>query len=63
MIIGIVVSGEEGDALSFISHRSVAESRARKILQKLRKEIPRHMFEVTLQLICACTHRTGTSTY
>jgi len=47
--VHLMVSGEEVDALSFICHRHVAESRARKILQKLRKEIPRHMFEVSLQ--------------
>ncbi len=47
--VRILVSGKEVDALSFICHRDVAESRGRKILKKLRKEIPRHMFEVALQ--------------
>jgi GTP-binding protein LepA len=37
------------DALSLIVHRSKAETRGRAIIQKLRKEIPRHLFEVPLQ--------------
>jgi GTP-binding protein LepA len=44
-----LVGGEEVDALSFICHRDVAQTRGRKILAKLRTEIPRHMFEVALQ--------------
>ena len=47
--VRLLVNGEEVDALSFICYRGVAETRARKILQKLRKEIPRHLFEVALQ--------------
>ncbi len=47
--VRIMVSGEDVDALSFLCHRSVADNRGRKILTKLRKEIPRHMFEVALQ--------------
>jgi len=45
----ILVNGEEVDALSCIVHRSQADSRGRAVLKKLRKEIPRHMFEVRLQ--------------
>jgi GTP-binding protein LepA len=45
----ILVSGNEVDALSVIAHRDEAESRGRAVLQKLRHEIPRHMFEVALQ--------------
>ncbi len=47
--VRILVSGSEVDALSFLCHRSVADNRGRKILSKLRGEIPRHMFEVALQ--------------
>jgi GTP-binding protein LepA len=47
--VRILVNGEEVDALSFICHRDVAQTRGRKILAKLRTEIPRHMFEVALQ--------------
>ncbi|MGA0061279.1 MAG: translation elongation factor 4 [Planctomycetota bacterium] len=47
--VRILVSSNEVDALSFLCHRSVADSRGRKILQKLRTEIPRHLFEVALQ--------------
>ncbi|MFG0318914.1 MAG: translation elongation factor 4 [Planctomycetota bacterium JB042] len=45
----ILVSGQEVDALSMIVHRENAEQRGRKVLQVLRKHIPRHMFEVALQ--------------
>ncbi|HEU4394395.1 MAG TPA: translation elongation factor 4 [Planctomycetota bacterium] len=45
----ILVGGEEVDALSFICHRDEAERRGRGILKRLRKEIPRHLFEVALQ--------------
>ena len=37
------------DALAFICHRSVAESRGCAIIKQLREEIPRHQFEVALQ--------------
>ena len=47
--VRLLVGGKEVDALSMICHREQSESRARKVLKKLRKEIPRHMFEVALQ--------------
>jgi len=45
----ILVNNNKVDALSIIMHRSKAEPRGRAIIQKLRKEIPRHLFEVPLQ--------------
>ena len=45
----ILVGGEEVDALSSICHRDEAEKRGRDVLRRLRKEIPRHLFEVALQ--------------
>ena len=47
--VKIMVGGNEVDALSMICHRDQAESRGRKVLRSLRKEIPRHLFEVALQ--------------
>jgi len=47
--LNILVNGKEVDALSSIVHRSRADTRGRATLKKLRKEIPRHMFEVRLQ--------------
>ncbi|MEC7233019.1 MAG: translation elongation factor 4 [Planctomycetota bacterium] len=47
--LSILVNGKEVDALCAIVHRSFADQRGRAILKKLRKEIPRHMFEVRLQ--------------
>ncbi len=45
----IMVNGEDVDALSSILHRDQAEYRGRAIIKKLRKEIPRHLFEIPLQ--------------
>jgi GTP-binding protein LepA len=45
----IMVNGQEVDALSCILHRDQAEYRGRQIIKKLRKEIPRHLFEIPLQ--------------
>jgi GTP-binding protein LepA len=45
----ILVNGNKIDALSIIVHRAKSDVRGRAIIQKLRKEIPRHLFEVPLQ--------------
>jgi GTP-binding protein LepA len=45
----ILVHGQRVDALSIVVHRTNAERRGRKVLQKLREEIDRHLFEVSLQ--------------
>jgi len=45
----ILVNRDEVDALSSIIHKDQAEPRGRSVIKKLRKEIPRHMFEVPLQ--------------
>jgi GTP-binding protein LepA len=47
--VDILVHGQKVEALSFIAHRSKAEHRGRAVLQRLRKEIRRHQFEVPLQ--------------
>ncbi|HUU70818.1 MAG TPA: elongation factor 4, partial [Planctomycetota bacterium] len=47
--LDIVVAGQKVDALSFIVHKAEAERRGRKLVQALRKEIPRHLFEVAIQ--------------
>ena len=45
----ILVSGNDADALSTICHADNAQRRGRAVLKVLRKEIPRHQFEVSLQ--------------
>ena len=45
----ILVNGVEVDALSMICHRDSAERRGRRVLTRLRKSIPRHLFKVPLQ--------------
>jgi GTP-binding protein LepA len=45
----ILVAGSEVDALSSIIHRDEAQRFGRKLIERLRTEIPRHMFEVALQ--------------
>jgi GTP-binding protein LepA len=47
--LDILVHHKRVDALSVIVHRSNAERRGRKLIQKLREEIDRHLFEVALQ--------------
>ncbi|MDP6110300.1 MAG: translation elongation factor 4 [Planctomycetota bacterium] len=47
--VDVMVAGTKLDALAVICHRSKSDKRGRALIQKLRKEIPRHMFEVALQ--------------
>ncbi|MDR2390335.1 MAG: translation elongation factor 4 [Planctomycetota bacterium] len=47
--VDILIHGQPVDALSVLCLRDKAEARGRKILARLRKEIPRHMFQVALQ--------------
>jgi GTP-binding protein LepA len=47
--VRIMIAGEDVDAFSFIAHREEAEGKGRKILERLRKKIPRHLFAVALQ--------------
>ncbi len=45
----IMVNGVPVDALSVIVHRKNAQYRGRKLIQRLKKQIDRHMFEIPLQ--------------
>ncbi len=47
--LDILVNREMVDALSFIVHKESAVERGRKICEKLKKEIPRHLFEIPIQ--------------
>jgi GTP-binding protein LepA len=47
--LDILVAGKRVDALSVIVHRALAERRGRKLVQKLRSEIDRHLFEIAIQ--------------
>ena len=47
--LDILVNREVVDALSFIVHTSSAVERGRKICEKLKKEIPRQLFEIPIQ--------------
>jgi GTP-binding protein LepA len=47
--VDILVHGNPIAALSFIAHRTKAENRGRAVIHRLRKEIPRHQFEIPLQ--------------
>jgi GTP-binding protein LepA len=47
--VDLLVAGEPVDALSFICHRDHAFPRGRALCEKMRKLIPRQMFEVAIQ--------------
>jgi GTP-binding protein LepA len=47
--LDILINKEEVDALSFILHKDTAYERGRKMCEKLKGEIPRHLFEVPIQ--------------
>ncbi len=47
--LDILINKEEVDALSFIVHASTAYERGRKMCEKLKDEIPRHLFEIPIQ--------------
>jgi GTP-binding protein LepA len=47
--VDILVGGEKVDALSLIVHRGAAYDRGRQLVERLRQEIPRQMFDVAIQ--------------
>jgi GTP-binding protein LepA len=47
--VDVLVGGEPVDALSLIIHRDAAYDRGRALVERLREEIPRQMFDVALQ--------------
>jgi len=47
--IDILINGDPVEALALICHRDRAQARGRLLLQKLRKQIDRHQFEIPLQ--------------
>ncbi len=48
--IDFLINGAPVDALAIIVHRENAEPRGRRLLIKLRRAIPRHQFEIPLQV-------------
>ncbi len=47
--LDIIINHEEVDALSFIVFSGTAYERGRKMCEKLKEEIPRHLFEIPIQ--------------
>ncbi|MCH5317478.1 MAG: elongation factor 4 [Eubacterium sp.] len=48
--VDVMLNGDIIDALSFIIHADKAYPRARKIAEKLKEHIPRHLFEIPIQV-------------
>ena len=53
--LDIRVNGENVDALSFIVHKDMAYDRGRKMVEKLKTVIPRHLFVIPLQAVVGGT--------
>jgi len=47
--LDILINKEEVDALSFIVHADTAYERGRRMCERLKDEIPRHLFEIPIQ--------------
>lgn len=47
--VDILIAGDRVDALAVIVHRSVAQSRGRALVDKMKELIPRQMFDIAIQ--------------
>ncbi len=47
--LDVLIAGEPVDALSMIVHRDFAYERGKMLIERMRKLIPRQMFEIALQ--------------
>ncbi|MDI6776754.1 MAG: translation elongation factor 4 [Syntrophales bacterium] len=49
VLLDILINGEKVDALSQIAHRDRARARGLQACERLKEEIPRHMFKIAIQ--------------
>jgi len=47
--VEILLNGEPADALAFLTHKSKAQAQGKNIVEKLKEQLDRQLFQVSIQ--------------